>query len=412
MKQFSTKISIFIIYLLGIFSIVSCIDETAEKPVNEFIVQVNMPSGFNKSVFYANQSVILKSQRTQYMVLSDSNGKAVFNNIIPDIYSISTTWEIEGEDYIEMADTVVENKNIVLSGSVSKEQIFTERAIVLSLSKSTKQSLIISKIYASGTKDNNNKNYISDKYIEIFNNSDEIQILDTTIYIGLVESESVIAFPAATNPGFVYARQVFRFPASESGHSILPGKSIVIANSAIDHTQFSPNSVNLLNADYEAKSPTYSNNSSVKELDLIYTAYASLVYLNLVNGGDNGLFLFKSTENVKDFPIFYIPGKQNGNRYMQIPINLVFDGVETLRNKSTTGPDINTKRIQSFVDAGYMFITATSGYTHESIERRIDVKKSTAERYYLIDSNNSLNDFRTVTDPTPRKYDKALLMGN
>ena len=94
---------------------------------------------------------------------------------------------------------------------------------------------------------------------------------------------------------------------------------------------------------------------------------------------------------------------------MRIPANLIFDGVETLRNKVNTGPDVNTKRLQQFIDAGYMNITATSGYTNESIERRVDKLKSNGGRVYLIDTNNSTNDMRTVTDPTPGKYDKALL---
>jgi len=370
-----------------------------------------MPHGFKDSVKYANQTVFLKSNRITYSSITDSFGVAVFKEIIPDIYSISTTCEIGGEKYIQLADTIVENINVVLSGNLQKEQVFENKHIILLLSKALKQSLLVSKVYASGTKDNNNKNYIADKYIEIFNNSDEVQYMDG-IYMGLVEAESVIAFPASSNPGYVYARQVFQFPGTGHDHPVQPGKSIVIANSAIDHTVNSPNSVNLFNVDFEAKSPTYSNNSNVPEIKLIYTAYASLIYMNLVNGGDNGLFLFKTKDKVAEYPIFYIPGKTSGNRYMRIPISVLFDGVETLKNKATVGPDVNTKRLQSFVDAGFMFITATSGYTHESIERRVDASQSNAERVYLIDSNNSSNDFRTVTDPTPKKYDKALLMAN
>lgn len=282
---------------------------------------------------------------------------------------------------------------------------------MLKLNKSIKENLIISKVYASGTKDNNNKNYVADRYIEIFNNSDEIQYIDSTIYFGLVEAESVIAYPASSNPGYVYARQIFRFTKTDS-IPILQGKSIVIANSAINHTDFSPNSVNLQNADFEAKNTTFSNNPIVPGLELIYSAFPALIYMNLINGGDNGAFLFKTNANVRSFPIFYIPGKETGNRYMQIPIELVFDGVETLKNFVTTGPKPQTKRLQNFVDAGYMFITASSGYTNESIERRVDNSKSDTERYYLMDTNNSSNDFRVVTDPTPRKYDKPLLLVN
>lgn len=412
------KISLpLLLALAGLCMLSSCLDETVQQPVEELIIQVKMPAGIKESVKYENQTVLLKSKRMTYQAMTDSEGRAVFQNIIPDIYSASTTVEVDGEKYIQWADSLEEDEYVILlssiifSGNFPKEQIFTNKTVEIALSKSVKQSLIISKIYASGTKDNNNKNYIADKYIEVYNNSDKIQYLDS-IYLGLAEAESVIAFPASANPGYVYARQVFRFPGNGTDYPVLPGQSIVIANSAINHTTNSPTSVNLFNADFEAKNPTFSNNSNVKAITLVYSTFAGIPYMNLVHGGDNGVFLFRTHEDVSKFPVFYIPGKQTGNRYMRIPANIIFDGVETLKNKANTGVDVNTKRLQSFIDAGYMFINASGGYTNESIERRVDTSKSGSQRYYLIDSNNSLNDFRTVTDPTPRKYDKPLLMAN
>ncbi len=397
--------------LLTAFTVlmVSCLDETPSVTINRYEIRVEMPDGFKPDIAYANKTIILKSNRFSFTGQTNEEGVAVFTNIVPDIYSISTSWEIEGEDYIEMADTVVESRDVVLSGSIAAENIFAEGTKTLSLSKSVRQSLIVSKVYASGTKDNNNRNYVSDQYIEFFNNSDEVVIIDSTYYFGLVEAESVIAYPASKNPGFVYARQIFRFFDNATQFVVQPGGTVLVVNSAVDHLEFAPLSVNLRTADFEAKSPTFSNNSAVRELKLIFSAFPSLIYMNLVRGGENGIFLFKTEENVKQFPIFYIPGRETGNRYMQIPANLIFDGVEILRNKVNVGPDVTTKRLQSFIDAGFMNINALSGYTNESVERRVDKAKTNGTRYYLIDTNNSTNDMRTVTDPTPGKYDKALL---
>jgi len=387
---------------------VSCLDETTPTAISKITVQVAMPHGIKDSVHYANRYVILKSNRLEYKVLTDSLGKAVFENVVPDIYSVSTSCEISGDQYIAYSDTVVENKGVIFSGSLAKEQLFSEKTLQLALTKSIKQSLLISKIYASGTKDALSKNYTADAYIEIFNNSDETQYMDG-LYLGLVEAESVIAFPASSNPIYIHARQIFRFPGSGMDNPILPGKSIVIANSAINHTISAPTSVDLSTADFEAKSTKFSNNSNVKTFELIYTAYASLLYMNLTNGGDNGAFLFKTNDDISTYPIEYIPGRVSGNRYIRVPAETVIDGVEVLRNKATTGPDPNSKRLQSFIDAGYMFISSISGYTHESIDRKVDVAKST-NRTYLRDTNNSQNDFKSVTDPSPRKYDKPLLL--
>lgn len=387
----------------------SCMDETPPATIDRYEIRIEMPDGFKSGIVYANKSITLKSNRFSYTGQTNDEGVAVFTHLVPDIYSISTSWEIEGSEYVLMADTVVESRDVVLSGSIAAENIFEEGAKTITLSKSVKQSLIVSKVYASGTKDNNNKNYISDQYIEFFNNSDEVVLIDSTYYFGLVEAESVTAFPAAKNPGFVYARQIFRFFDDATQFAVQPGGTVLLANSAVDHLEFAPVSVNLRTADFEAKSPTFSNNSAVKELKLIFSAFPALIYMNLVRGGENGIFLFKTDENVKAYPIFYIPGRETGNRYMQIPAKLIFDGVEILRNKVNTGPDVATKRLQQFIDAGYMNINALSGYTHESVERRVDKTKSNGTRYYLIDTNNSTNDLRTVTDPTPGVYTKALL---
>ena len=386
---------VLIMSMLIVFSFWACVDQEPQEVIDEFSVAMIMPDDFGDSVFYANQTIVLKSNRISYSAITDSLGKAVFKNIIPGIYNLSTHQVLTSE--------------ISLVGDTLQYRLFKTDSLVLKLNKSIKANLIISKVYASGTKDNNNKNYVADRYVEIFNNSDTIQVLDSTFYFGLVEAESVIAYPASKNPGFVYARQVFRFIKDASKLNIQPGGSVILANSAIDHTQFSANSINLRISDFEAKNTTFSNNAEVSGLELIYSAFPALIYMNLINGGDNGAFLFRTTQNVRSFPILYMPGKEQGNRYMQIPIQYVIDGVETLKNYTTGGVRVETKRLQTYVDAGYMFITASTGYTHESIERRVDVAKSTTSRYYLIDSNNSSNDFRVVTDPTPRKYDKTLL---
>ncbi len=386
---------VLIMSMLLVFSFWACVDQEPQEVIDEFSVEMIMPDDFGDSVFYANQTIVLKSNRISYSAITDSLGKAVFKNIIPGIYNLSTHQVLTSE--------------ISLVGDTLQYRLFKTDSLVLKLNKSIKANLIISKVYASGTKDNNNKNYVADRYVEIFNNSDTIQVLDSTFYFGLVEAESVIAYPASKNPGFVYARQVFRFIKDASKLNIQPGGSVILANSAIDHTQFSANSINLRISDFEAKNTTFSNNAEVSGLELIYSAFPALIYMNLINGGDNGAFLFRTTQNVRSFPILYMPGKEQGNRYMQIPIQYVIDGVETLKNYTTGGVRVETKRLQTYVDAGYMFITASTGYTHESIERRVDVAKSTTSRYYLIDSNNSSNDFRVVTDPTPRKYDKTLL---
>lgn len=401
---------IFILTVSILPIVTSCVDEQNLTLVSEYTVQVTMPDKIKDSYLFVNKSVTLRSQRMTYTTTTDQNGLAKFSNIIPDIYDVYTSWDISGDEYVNMSDSLVENKPALISGISSSHKIFSDSLITLKTLLSVKQSLLISKVYASGTRDFNNSAYTADAYIEIFNNSDEIQYSDG-IYLALVEGDSPIAFAAKDNPTDIHARQVFRFPGKGTDYPILPGKSIVACNSAIDHTANATTTVNLQNADFEFKNTLSKpiNNPLVESMILIHTSYVGLNYLNLQRGGVNGICMFKTTENVGSYPLDYPPGKTSGNKFLRIPAKFVFDGVEILAYRST-GVDVNSKRLQNFIDAGYKTISSTSGYSHESTERKVDTKKSTNARIYLTDTNNSLNDMVTVTDPTQKKYDKALLL--
>ena len=88
------------------------------------------------------------------------------------MYDISTSCEITAEEYEEMTGNDPQNENYVISGSLLKYTVGSSTTIELQTSISAKQSIVISKVYYAGTKDNNNKNYLAGKYIEFFNNSD------------------------------------------------------------------------------------------------------------------------------------------------------------------------------------------------------------------------------------------------
>jgi hypothetical protein len=397
----------FLIYFLIFGFLASCQEETIHIPISKIVVTVTMPDGIKPELKFAKRLVTLRSERMIYTATTDDNGKAEFADIIPDIYNLYASWELSGQEYVQMADTIVENKAALISGIKSKMMVFSEINIELNTDLSIKQSLLISKVYASGTRDINNARYEADPYVEIFNNSDEDQYVDG-LYLALVEGDSPMGFPASLNPATLHARQVYRFPGNGTDYKILPSKSIIIANSARNHTFIAPTSVDLQNSDFEFKGVKYPNNDDVIGMIQIYTAYIAIKEINLQRGGVNSLCLFSTTDNVANYPLDYIPGKTSGNMFMRLPNTSVMDGVEILTYK-TTGVDINAKRLQHFIDAGYMTISATGGLNHESVERKVDTQKSIGGRIYLIDTNNSQNDLINLTDPTPKKYDKPLL---
>ena len=395
--------------IIILYSLFSC---TREEPsqVKEMKIEFNLPSNFTSEIKYSNKEVILRSQYNTYTFTTDANGVLIIPQIIPDEYTINTTWEISGSQYMQLINDneMVEDKaKVLLKATLTNYPLFVSKDFTVDLEKIIMRSLLISKLYFSGTKDNLNRNYRTDSFIEIFNNSDQVVYLDGK-YLALTESMSPAAYLAKDNPDYLYARQICKFPGQGNDYSLEPGKSIVVATrSARDHTASASNSVDLSNADFEVKEIDGTGNPEVKSLPVISSS-VSINFFNLLSNGSNAVFIFETEQNILEWPEVYAPGKTSGERFRKVPINTVIDGVESLQNNATTGPDVNLKRFQDIIDAGFCHINATSGYTNESLERK--VIGIDGERIVLKDSNNSTADFVIINGPTPKKYDHPQLL--
>ncbi|MHC1778606.1 MAG: DUF4876 domain-containing protein [Bacteroidales bacterium] len=394
-----------ILFILNILALsLSC---KREEPiqVKNLRITFTMPSAFKSEVKFSNKEVVFKSLYNTYTFSTDANGVLVVPEIIPDEYTINTSWELSGYDYkqlIKDQELIEDKATILLKATLTNYQLFTTKDIQVALDKIIMKSLLISKVYYSGTKDNSNRNYTSDSFVEIFNNSDEVVYADGK-YLALAESVSPAAYLAKDNPEYIYTRQICKFPGNGTTYPIEPGKSIVIAaRSARDHRTSASSSVDLSTADFEVKDIDGTGNPDIKALPVISSS-TSIKFLNLISGGPNAIFIFETDEDIMQWPEFYTPGKTSGERFRRVPVNTVLDGLECLKNSATTGPDVNLKRFQDIIDAGFAFITATSGYTNESVERKVG--EIVEGRYILKDSNNSSQDFVIITGPVPKRYD-------
>lgn len=358
-------------------------------------VKVLMPEGFKSDAAYSGNTVRMGN----YSATTNETGVATFEGVIPDLYDISTSCEITAEEYESMTGNQTQNENYVISGTLLRQTVSSATTIQLETTVAVQQSLVISKVYYTGTKDANNKNYLAGKYIEFFNNSDKAVNI-AGLYFGLIESESTPAYSINSTPDYIYLKQIYRFP-SQGVTEVAPGASIVVANSAIDHTV--NNEIDLSKADFEAKdaSGRTTNNPAVPAVELIYSTYAQISNMNLVQGGPCSIVLFSTDENVDSWDIVYREGRDSGNRFVKAPVKYVMDGLECLKNKNT-GVDRNTKRLYNYIDAGFQNTETTTGYTGEVVYRKVE--KNENGRIILADTNNSGNDFAVATDILPREY--------
>ena len=380
----------------------SCIDFDDATQAVSVRVQLQMPPNLAQADL-SEHTVTLTIGGQTISTQTDGNGLATFQQIVPDVYDIATSWKMTAQEYSSLTGETVANGKYTVSGAISSQMLSEEKTLTLVTTVSRDQSMIIGKVYYAGSKDTNNKNYIAGKYVELYNNSDEPQDV-AGLYLALMETESTIAYTPGQVADTVFAKQVFRIPPYPA-YPVNPGSTILLVNSAIDHSVNGELEHNLLDADFEAKDVQgrTANNPDTPALELVYSTYASLSYLNLIQGGPSSLVIFSTNEDVANWPTAYAYGKTKGNLFMKIPTSSIIDGVEILQNKAQTGIDVNTKRLFSYIDAGYTYINATTGYNGETVYRKTE-SVTPDGRKILVDTNNSQNDFAVGTDISPRTY--------
>ena len=295
-----------------------CMDfDKATQPITVKI-QVVMPDEY-ATMDVSGRTVTLALNGKTIAATTDDEGIVTFKDIVPDNYDISVAWK---------------EASYTISGGMTSQllAVSNDVPIVLNVSVQKESSWLISKVYYEGSKDSNNKNYMAGKYIEIFNNSSEP--LDAAgLYIALMETESTIAYTPGQVEEVVYAKQVFRVPTTEA-KVVQPGETLLLVNSAIDHTKTAMNAYerNLLDADYEAKDKQgkTTNNPDTPALELIYSCYPTISQMNIVQGGPTSMVIFSTNEDVSQWERVYAYGKTKGNMFMKIPLAVVTDGVEMI----------------------------------------------------------------------------------
>ena len=407
-------------------TLASCINyDDAGRLVN---VQVHLktPAGFKAGAALDNQEVKIKSKTVEKTALTDENGIATFESCMPDVYNISSYVELTGEEYAEKTGSQDPVEECIITATLN-EQLFDETreqlpiemesAIMAITPKDPGQktkSIVISKIYSSGSKYNGNKNYMAGRYIELFNQSD--QTADVAgMYIGLLESSSPQPYTLDNlkndpniNGTMVVVKQVYRIPTDKE-YLVEGGKSIVITNSAVDHTLTAQNQfeADLSGADFEVVdlNDKLEHNDNVVKMLREYYAISSLKGMNLMQGGPCGIILFETDEDINTWPTTYGYGKTSGTWvYLLVPNSTIKDGVDFIKNTST-GPNLSTKRLYDEIDAGCTHIEAINGYTGEVVYRKT-ARVYPDGRKKLMDTNNSSNDFKVSTTIKPREYDE------
>lgn len=260
----------------------------------------------------------------------------------------------------------------------------------LPLTMSKSSQLIIKELYNGGCMDNNGtKQYINDKYIIIYNNSDtEVDASKMCIAMGQISNTAAQNKYATESGGLEYADQGW-MPASYSiwwfqkgtEVKIAPYSQIVISIfGAIDHTATYSNSVDLSNADYcmydresgfngAAQYPAPSANIPESHYMKTYVfgmgtswPFPMLTAAPFIIIPDVDIETF-----VKDPANFDNRASNNSGNYAKIPVEWILDALDIW-----SAPD-ETKffgRFPASVNTGYEVLVNKQGYTlYRNVDR-------------------------------------------
>ena len=397
--------------LFSALSLVSgCIDYSDSTTEINVKVQLQMPAEFTQGSDLEGHTIQLTYNGNTHTAITDANGIVEFSGIIPDVYDLSTTWDISNADYERLTGEKPQGNGCTVSGSLNATFIKDNGAtIILPTNVAVKRDIVISKIASAGSKDQNNRYYMAGKYFELYNqSSDTVNV--SGLYIGLLDSTNPQPFTLANlhdayNDSVILVKQVFQIP--QGAKPAAPGYAMVFTNSATDHSDVGETEHDLSDADFEAKDPkgTTINNPNTPALLSVYSSTGNSATMNLVQGGPCGIIIFRTDEDIKTWQTTYAYGKTTGSQlYLLVPKRVILDGVDYMKNKPT-GIDVSAKRLYNDIDAGYTHIDAYNGWTGEVVYRRT-VKTTPSGQKILMDTNNSSSDFKVSTTIKPREYDE------
>jgi hypothetical protein len=381
---------------------------------------------------------------------TNTSGVATFESITPGQYTITASVTISKSSY-QLATGTAIDQDIVFNGNLTNQSIVDiQSSISISLEAGRIGNWLFKQIYYAGSNTSTGASF-RDQFVELYNNSNDTLYADSLCFAQIYGNNSTTAsYPAhgylstnqydwtqavnmtdaAANSAYIYARAVFMIPGTGKQHPVLPGHSIIIAQTGVNHanpytlndgtTQTITNAdltIDLSKADFETYLVDYKkaggsttaykfdvDNPAVANVDVVYFASGNDMILD--NLGREGLIIYQANgTDPKAYPFYATPTvtaiTSSTTVYQQIPVKVVIDAVELQR---VTESQRVPKRLPNSLDGGPTNVTGGE-YSSQSLVRK--TSKTVNGRHLLQDTNNSANDFATKTKADPSKTEAS-----
>lgn len=319
----------------------------------------------------------------------------------------------QGSYKISVSGKVKDEATAYVQGAGDVE-LYEAKTVTVNLSKYNQSPLVFKTIYNVGTV----MGYVLDCYVEIVNNSDEVQYLDGIMLANpLANLKAQTAwqaeYPDTYHEGGALNGIVLAFPGSGHDYPLQPGEFVVVADEAQNHKlAYGDNedkkadyaaAPDLSNANFEKYFGTGDiDNEAVPNMETVLMRSGSTMKQWAFGVAGRAYMLIKLPEGttpqqyVADESNFAtMPGTTASTLYLKIPSKYVLDAVDVYQ--STVDPADHWPFFASKDDA--TGIPGGAMYSSQPVRRK--VSKIVNGRAYYQDTNSSANDFKVSTDNTP-----------
>ena len=380
---------------------VSCSDDEETEQLSELIVQLAADEQVDDFTKFAVSVTDLKSGGTT-TANADATGKAVFRLAL-GAYNITATDGAEG------ANTMYgHTENFMLSAASATATVKLTPTTV-----ENEQSFVLDELYFNGDKNGEWDYVYYESYLTITNVGSKPMYADgLSIAIcgdyNSIEADNTDPMPQYLMRDSIVVTQLYTIPGDGTKYKVEPGKSLVLAHTAINHKldyEGNPdpekkNSIDLSGADFEFYVPyEYSMTTDNPEVTNMIVDYSMNQAFNWGYSGATPIMLVKLDAAQKkdiinrrvmlDIPAGY---GQMALEHLVLPLSCVIDGVET-----GTRDNMFRKVLPDAVDRGSILIAGDGlygGFDGQFIKRRRTTDASGVTT--IVDTNNSTSDFEII----------------
>ena len=345
MKKFF-KYAMMMMAAMVVTSFVACSSDDDDE-VKSYPLTITLNSGDVAADNISNIKIIVK-------------GTAKADTITMNSIAQQTLTLTQGTYNITVSGKVKDEATAYVQGTATAE-LYAEQSVTVNLSKYNQSPLVFKAIYGAGSV----SGYVLDCYVEIANNSDEVQYLDGILLADPLANQKAKSAWQETYPDKYNGGQgsVLAFPGSGKDYPLLPGQSVVVADQAMNHKLAYGEDFGVMGRAYMmAKLP------------------AGMTWQQFAADESN----YSTT-----------PGTTATTQFLMIPAKYILDAVE-IYNPATDPAENYPFFLPKDDTKG---IHGPESYTANCVHRK--VSKIENGRVYYKDTNNSGDDFKTNQPLTP-----------